>query len=212
MRNKKIIALIIIVIILVGVVFLIINFNSNKNKKDANNNTNIDNSDITVDKNNNQNSEDKIAIIYFSATGTTKKVAQYIKDATGGELIEIKPKYKYTDEDLNYSSNNSRCTKEQNDSSSRPAIANNISTDSYDVIYLGYPIWWGDSPRIMLTFLDNHNLSGKTVIPFCTSGSSGIETSVSYFKSNYKDVNFLDGKRLNVSKNEVINWVNGLNC
>ncbi len=153
----------------------------------------------------------KIAIIYFSATGTTEKVAEYIKDATGGDLIKIEPKEQYTDEDLSYNNNNSRATKEQNDSSARPEISNTIDTDSYDVIYLGYPIWFGDAPRIILTFLDNYDLSGKTVIPFCTSGSSGISTSVNYFKSNYKNVNWLDGERLTTSQSEVTDWVNSLN-
>ncbi len=164
-----------------------------------------------ISSNNNSNEQKKIAIVYFSATGTTKKVAGYIKELTAGDLIEIVPKDKYTDSDLNYNNSNSRTTQEQNDSSARPEISNNIDTDSYDVIFLGYPIWWGDAPRIILTFLDESNLSGKTVIPFCTSGSSGISTSVNYFKNNYKNVNWLDGKRLEPSQSEVKAWVNGLN-
>lgn len=222
--NKKIIVLIfaIAIIIVSGVGFMLISSNSNKNETDNNITTN--NSDTNLNKNNNQNEEGnnnnvgntdnsnhKIAIIYFSATGTTEKVAEYIKDATNGDLIEIIPKDKYTDADLNYNNNNCRANKEQNDSSSRPDISNNINTDFYDVIYLGYPIWWGDAPKIILTFLDRNDLSGKTVIPFCTSGGSGIDTSVSYFKNNYKNVNWLDGSRLSTSKSEVTKWVNGLN-
>ena len=222
--NKKIIALIIaIIVIAAGVGIWLINSNNNSNESnnaDTNNNLN---SNANIDENNNKgdidvtNTEDretsghqKIAIIYFSATGTTKRVAGYIKDEIGGDLIEIQPKDKYTDEDLNYNNDNSRATKEQNDSSIRPEIENNIDTDSYDVIFLGYPIWWGDAPRIILTFLDESNLSGKTVIPFCTSGSSGIATSVNYFKNNYKDINWLDGKRLGSSQSEVKDWVNSL--
>lgn len=222
--NKKIIVLIfaIAIIVVSGVGFMLISSNSNKNETDNNITTN--NSDTNLNKNNNQNEEGnnnnvdntdnsnhKIAIIYFSATGTTEKVAEYIKDATNGDLIEIIPKDKYTDADLNYNNNNCRANKEQNDSSSRPAISNNINTDFYDVIYLGYPIWWGDAPKIILTFLDRNDLSGKIVIPFCTSGGSGIDTSVSYFKNNYKNVNWLDGRRLSTSKSEVTKWVNGLN-
>ncbi len=200
MKKKKLIALIIaIIVILIGIVFCIVNSNSNINE---NNNVNTKS---------NQNANSKVAIIYFSATGTTKKVAGFIKKATNGDLIEIVPKDKYTDADLNYNNNNSRTTKEQNDKSSRPEIANTINTDSYDVIYLGYPIWWGDAPKIILTFLDNHDLNEKTVIPFCTSGGSGISTSVNYFKNNYKNVNWLDGRKLSTSKSEVTNWVNGLN-
>ena len=204
--NKKIIALIIaIVVIAAGVGIWLISSNNNSNESN-NANTNNLNSNANMDEN-----ENKIAIIYFSATGTTKKVAGYIKELTTGDLIEIVPKDKYTDSDLNYNNSNSRATQEQNDSSVRPEISNTIDTDSYDVIYLGYPIWWGDAPRIILTFLDNHDLSGKTVIPFCTSGGSGISTSVNYFKNNYKNVNWLDGRRLGTSQSEVTNWVNGLN-
>lgn len=225
MKTKKIIGLIIaIVVIAAGIGIWLISSNNSNKSNNANTNNNI-NSNANTNENkdkentiNDKNTEDRetfnsknIAIIYFSATGTTRKVAGYIKELTGGDLIEIVPKEKYTDNDLNYNNSNSRATKEQNDSSARPEIANTIDTASYDVIYLGFPIWWGDAPRIILTFLDEANLSGKTVIPFCTSGSSGISTSVNYFKNNYKNVNWLDGKRLNSSQSEVKEWVNGLN-
>ena len=231
METKKIIILIIaIIVIAAGVGIWIINSNKSNNdntNNDLNSNVNINENENEIkDEGNNlanteansNNTEDretpgrqKIAIIYFSATGTTRKVAEYIKELTGGDLIEIIPKEKYTDSDLSYNNSNSRATKEQNDSSARPEISNSIDTDSYDVIYLGYPIWWGDAPRIILTFLDEANLSGKTVIPFCTSGSSGIGTSVNYFKNNYKNVNWQDGRRLEPSQNEVEDWVNSLN-
>ena len=203
--NKKIIALIIAIVIIavVGVGFWFISSNKNEH---------TDNSNSGSKTSEKQNSSDKkVAIIYFSATGTTEKVAGYIKEATGGDLIEIIPKDEYTDDDLDYNNKNSRSTKEQNDSSARPEIENTINTDNYDVIFLGYPIWWGDAPRIILTFLDNHNLDGKTVIPFCTSGGSGISSSVSYFKSHYKNVNFEDGATLNNGESAVKKWVNGLN-
>ena len=231
--NKKIIGLIIaIIVIAVGAsIWLIISNNNSNEQKNANTNNINSNANInennytentlanteenTIDGNDTEDNEtsdrQKIAIIYFSATGTTKKVAGYIKELTGGDLIEIVPKKKYTDDDLNYNNSNSRATKEQNDSFARPEISNTIDTDSYDIIYLGYPIWWGDAPKIILTFLDNHDLTGKTVIPFCTSGSSGITTSVNYFKSNYKNVNWLDGKRLSTSQSEVKAWVTSLN-
>ena len=220
MKLKNITILILaIVIILAGVGIWLIGSNNKSSNTSTDNNENANNKADTeeiVDSNNdletNKNSDSKnIAIIYFSATGTTKKVAGYIKELTGGDLIEIIPKEKYTDSDLNYNNSNSRATKEQNDSSVRPEISNAINTDSYDVIYLGYPIWWSDAPRIILTFLDNHDLSGKTVIPFCTSGSSGIDKSVNYFKDNYKNINWLDGKRLESSQSEVANFVNSLN-
>ena len=236
MKTKKIIIFIIaIIVIATGVGIWLISSNNNSNEP-KNANTNNLNSNANMNENENENNytentlanreenrtdgnntEDnetsdrqKIAIIYFSATGTTKKVAGYIKEITDGDLIEILPKEKYTDSDLNYNDSDSRATKEQKDSSTRPEISNTIDTDSYDVIYLGYPIWWGDAPKIILTFLDSHDLSGKTVIPFCTSGSSGITTSVNYFKNNYKNVNWLDGRRLGSSQSEVKAWVNSL--
>ena len=215
--NKKIVVLIItIVVVVVGVGFWFISSND-KEKSSNNSNTNTSenqNGNETQEENTNDDpnaSDKKIAIIYFSATGTTERVAGYIKDATGGDLIEIVPKDEYTSADLNYNNSNSRSTKEQNDESARPEIKNTINTDNYDVIFLGYPIWWGDAPRIILTFLDSHNLDGKTVIPFCTSGGSGISSSVSYFKSHYKNVNFQDGATLNNGESAVKNWVNGLN-
>ena len=227
--NKKIIALIIAIIVIVaGASIWLISSNNNSNEQENANTSNNLNSNANINKNdyNEENnianteentgdretsSHKKVAIIYFSATGTTKKVAEYIKELTSGDLIEIVPKDKYTDSDLNYSNSNSRATREQNDSSVRPEISNTIDTDSYDIIYLGYPIWWGDAPKIILTFLDNHNLSGKTLIPFCTSGSSGISTSVNYFKNNYKNIKWLNGKRLSTSQSEVKAWVNDLN-
>ena len=238
--NKKIIALIIAILVIVaGISIWFIssnnsskqentnNQNSSENMNESNNenltenvnnsleNVLVDSEENIVDTNSAENNETsgskKVAVIYFSATGTTKRVAEYIKDETYGDLIEIVPKNKYTDSDLNYNNNSSRATREQNDSSARPEISNTINTDQYDVIFLGYPIWWGDASRIILTFLDKANLNGKTVIPFCTSGSSGIETSVNYFKNNYKNINWLDGKRLTTSQDEVKTWVNSLN-
>ena len=153
--NKKIIALIIAIVIIaagVGIWLIYSNNNSNEqknaninnlNSNSINENNNKDNSNVTNTEDREISGHQKIAIIYFSATGTTKRVAGYIKDETDGDLIEIQPKDKYTNEDLNYNNDNSRATKEQNDSSIRPEIENNIDTDSYDVIFLGYPIWWG---------------------------------------------------------------------
>ncbi len=222
MKTRNIIILIIAVIVIIaGVGVWIISSNKSNESNDTNNtntNENVTNNEEienTTNEDNTANKETtdnkKIAVIYFSATGTTEKVAGYIKNATDGDLIEIEPKEKYTDNDLNYSNGETRATKEQNDPSARPEISNDIDTDSYDVIFLGYPIWWGTSPKIILTFLDNHNLDGKTVIPFCTSGSSGIDSSVNYFKNNYKNINWLEGKRLTTSESEVTDWVNSLN-
>ena len=213
--NKKTL-LVIIVILVIGIIggFYLINRN---NKLDNSLNSQDDLINHKEENNSSQNNEEnnskqKIAIIYFSATGTTKKVAEYIKNATNGDLIEIVPKEKYTDNDLNYGNNNSRANKEQNDSNARPEISNNINTDNYDVIYLGYPIWWGDVPKIILTFLDNHNVNDKTMIPFCTSGSTPITNSLNTLKNYNKNVIWIDGTRFSSSttQNEISSWVNSL--
>ena len=154
------------------------------------------------------NSNSKIAVVYFSATGTTETVAKYIEEATKGVIFEIVPSSKYTSDDLNYNNNNSRANREQNDDSARPEIANKINIDIYDTIYLGFPIWWGDVPKVILTFLDTYDLSGKTVIPFCTSGSTGISGSMNTLRNYNKNVNWKDGRRFTISSKEEINrWV-----
>lgn len=213
MNNK--IFLSIIVIALIGIVgvgsYFIISKNNDTNTVNNNENTESGVSNEKKEEEN-MNNNSKIAIIYFSATGTTKTVAQYIQEETKGDLIEIVPQDKYTDSDLNYNNDNSRANKEKNDSSSRPKIANKIDVSSYDTIYLGYPIWWGDVPKIILTFLDTYDLNGKTVIPFCTSHSSGISGSLSTLNNYNKNINWKDGKKFSSSsKNEVENWIKGGN-
>ena len=135
-------------------------------------------------------------VVYFSATGNTESLAQTIADVTGADIYEIVPEDPYTSEDLNYSDNSCRANQEMNDPDARPAIAGNIENiDEYDTILLGYPIWWGTMPRIINTFLDTYDLSGKTIMPFCTSGSSGIGTSVSAIRDICTDSDVTDGLR-----------------
>ena len=198
--NKKIIFIVsVLLVVVVGIgVWLLQDQNENKNG-----NRGEDSVGITP-KNEN------VAIVYFSATGNTEQVAQYIQEATNGTLIEIVPQGEYTDNDLNYGNEDSRTSREQNSNDARPAIANDIDVSSYDVIYLGYPIWWGDVPKIILTFLDEVDLSGKTVIPFCTSGGSGIESSMETLKNYNSSIHWIDGKRLSISKSDVVDWVNQL--
>lgn len=114
-------------------------------------------------------------VVYFSATGNTRAVAQTIAALQGADLYEILPEEPYTQADLNYNDKTTRATAEQNDPDARPAISGRPEgLDGYDLIYLGYPIWWGDMPKILYTFLDTYDLSGKTIAPFCTSGGSGL--------------------------------------
>lgn len=161
----------------------------------------------------NTNINNKSLVLYFSATNNTEQIAKYISEITSSDILEIIPKDVYTNEDLDYNNNNSRANREQNDKNARPKISNKLDLENYDIIYLGYPIWWEEEPRIILTLLDNYNLENKTIIPFCTSGGSGIELSVNNIRNYNNKLNVLDGKRFssNSSKEEVITWINSLN-
>ncbi len=151
------------------------------------------------------------AVVYFSATGTTKEVAGTIAEVLGTEAVEIIPQEEYSSEDLDYNNDNCRANKEMNDDSSRPAIKNDLSeVKECDTVYVGYPIWWGTAPRIIQTFFETYDLSGKTVYLFCTSGGSGIEQSVQDLQEKYKDINIVSGKRFSegVSREEIREWMN----
>ena len=152
-------------------------------------------------------------VVYFSATGTTKGVAEKIAGITGADTYEIKAAQEYTDADLNWNDSNSRSTKEQNDSSVRPEIGSDaISLDGYTTIYIGYPIWWGEEPRIMDTFVESYSFDGITMIPFCTSGSSGIGRSGQDLADNAGTGTWLDGMRFGAgaSEDEIRSWIDGL--
>ena len=154
-----------------------------------------------------------VLIAYFSATGTTKGVAERIASVTGGDLYEIQAADPYTEDDLNYNDDNSRSTKEQNDKSVRPEIGSEeISLEGYTTIYLGFPIWWGEEPRILDTFVEKYNFEGITVIPFCTSGGSGIGKSGPNMEALAGSGSWLQGERFdgNVSEEELQSWIESL--
>ena len=151
-----------------------------------------------------------VLVVYFSATGTTKKVAKKIAKIEGADIYRIKAAQKYTSDDLDWNDSPSRSTKEQNDPSARPQIGSkSISLDGYKKIYIGYPIWWGEEPRILDTFVESYNFDGKTVIPFCTSSSSGLGRSGKNLADNAKSGNWLEGKRFGAgtSKEDVAAWI-----
>lgn len=151
-----------------------------------------------------------VLVVYFSATGTTKGVAEQIASVTGADTYEILAAQTYTEDDLNWHDQNSRTTLEQNDKSVRPAIGSEtISLDGYSTIYIGYPIWWGEEPRIMDTFVESYDFSGKTVIPFCTSGGSGIGASGANLAANAGSGNWLEGARLSGSS-DIEGWIEGM--
>ena len=156
-----------------------------------------------------------ILIAYFSATNNTKGVANHIKAILGDEadVYELLAETPYTSADLNYNSD-CRANREQNDAAARPAISGSVDNmEQYDVIFLGYPIWWGQAPKIMYTFVETYDLSGKTIVPFCTSGSSGIGSSASNLHSLAGSATWLEGRRFSggASEGDVQSWVDDLN-
>lgn len=133
-------------------------------------------------------------VVYFSCTGNTKAVAEKIADICSADIYEIVPAEPYTSTDLNYNDDNCRANREMNDESASPEIGSQpIDLSGYDAVFIGYPIWWDTMPRIINTFLDTYDLSGKTVMPFCTSGSSGISTSVSAIRGAEPNADIRDG-------------------
>ena len=157
--------------------------------------------------------ENKTLVIVFSATGNTKAVAEKIAAITDADIYEILAKETYTEADLNWHDKNSRTTIEQNDPSSRPEIGSGeVSLEGYTTIYIGYPIWWGEEPRIMDTFVERYDFTGITMIPFCTSGSSGIGRSGRNLEEKAGSGNWLDGARFagSASEDEVRKWIESL--
>ncbi len=153
----------------------------------------------------------KTLVVYFSATGTTKGVAQMIANAAGADTYEILAAQPYTEADLNWNDKSSRSTTEQNDKSARPEIGSEkLNLDSYSTIYIGYPIWWGEEPRIMDTLVESYDFTGKTMIPFCTSGGSGIGSSGKNLEQNAGTGKWLEGERLSADS-DIAAWIKGLN-
>lgn len=139
----------------------------------------------------------RVAVIYFSCTGNTRTAAERIRDLTGADLIELVPEQPYTSQDLDYNDESCRANQEQKDPAARPRIAGQpLDLSQYGTIYLGYPIWQGTAPRIIKTFLDSYDLTGKTIRPFCTSGSGGIETSVADIRAAAPGVDVTAGLRI----------------
>lgn len=154
-----------------------------------------------------------ILVAYFSASGTTRKVAEKLTDIVKGDLYEIIPEQSYTDADLNWMDKNSRSSMEMNNKSFRPSIRNKVENmNQYNIIYIGFPIWWYVAPIIINTFLENYDLSGKTIIPFATSGGSGMGNTEEELKPSAIGAKITNGKRFSslVSEKELENWVNQL--
>ena len=163
----------------------------------------------TVDTSETTVNDQASVIIYFSNTGNTESVALVLQQITDSDLVEIQPLQPYTNEDLDYTNDDCRANREQNDESARPQIANTIDLDGYTTIYLGFPIWWGSAPRIIQTLLETYDFSGKTIAPFCTSGSSGISQAVRMIETEVTEAIVTEGTRIDPDNaiTELTQWL-----
>ena len=205
---KKFIVIIILALVIVGLGVGGYYLLGNKNNQNNNENNNQNNND------NNLNDK-KVLVVYYSATGSTKRVAQEIANNLNADLFEIEPKEKYTSADLDWTNSNSRVSKEHNNENLRNVELKNTSVDnfdSYDTILIGYPIWWGIAAWPVDTFAKANDFTGKTVIPFCTSASSSLGSSANLLKNEAKSGNWLDGHRFSssASKSDIKLWTDSL--
>ena len=152
----------------------------------------------------------KSLVAYFSASGVTEKVAKNLSNAIGADLFEIKPEQVYTKADLNWMDKKSRSSVEMNDRSSRPAIATKVENmGQYDAVFVGFPVWWYREPSIIDTFMETYDFSGKKVIPFCTSGGSGLGDTAKNLQELAPGAKVVDGKKFSprTSEKELKEWV-----
>lgn len=159
-------------------------------------------------------SGNKILIAYFSATNNTENIANHLNEILDADLYGIVPETPYTSDDLNYNDSSSRSSQEMNDPDARPAISGGVDNmGQYDVIFLGYPIWWGEAPRIINTFLESYDFSGKTIAPFCTSASSPLGSSAAMLQDLTTNAAWLEGQRFSGGDavSDVQEWVDSLN-
>lgn len=155
----------------------------------------------------------KILVAYFSASGVTAKAARKLSEAAEADLYEIKPEVPYSNTDLDWTNKKSRSSVEMNESALRPAIAGKMEgMEQYDVVYVGFPIWWYVAPTIINTFLESYDFSGKTIVPFATSGGSGMGKTNERLSPSCPGATLLKGKILNglQSSTELKNWVESL--
>ena len=213
--NKKVIALIVVIILLViiGVVVYFVNQNSNENQS---NNNQAGSNTVLAEENNEENAETgKTLVVYFSAQGHTQEVAQKIADNLGADIFEIVPAEEYTSDDLDWTDSNSRVTREHENESLQDIelVSTTVDNwDSYDTVLIGYPIWWGVAAWPVDTFVKANDFNGKTVIPFCTSSSSGLGESGDLLEEEANGGNWLEGQRFrsNPSDSDINNWTDSL--
>ena len=226
--SKKAIAIIVVIILLViiGVIVYFMNQNSNESETNTNSNneglaeqTEANNVNTLAEDNKGDNNTEagngKTLVVYFSAQGHTKEVAQKIANNLGADIFEIQPKDEYTSADLDWTDDNSRTSKEHEDESLRNVELVSTSVDNwedYDTVLIGYPIWWGNAAWPVDTFVKANDFNGKTVIPFCTSSSSGIGQSGDLLEEEANGGNWQEGHRFrsNPSDSDINNWTDSL--
>lgn len=214
---KKAISLILVIMMIFTLSACTGNVNNGENTTNVyeTQSNNSDTGKSIENKLNSKNSEDtgKVLIAYFSYTGNTETIANYIEQETGGKLFKIKTVKSYSDD---YDKRTEEAKEEQNNNA-RPGLSTHVDNmDKYDVVFLGYPIWWGTMPMAMFTFLEEYNFSGKTIIPFCTHEGSALGRSEDDIASLCPDSTMLDGLAIRGSsvdgaENEVKEWIKGLN-
>lgn len=152
----------------------------------------------------------KVLVSYFSASGRTRRVAEELATITNGDLFEIEPVEKYSNDDLNWSDPTSRSSIEMKDPTSRPAIKNKVTNiDEYDQVIIGFPVWWYTAPHIINSFIEENDLNNKKIYVFATSGGSSVDDSFNNLKKDYNDLDFISSKTLNgdIDSLEITNWI-----
>ena len=166
-----------------------------------------------LNRNENMNNDgNKTLVAYFSATGTTMEAATRLAKAIHADLHEIVPEVPYISADLNWNNKNSRSSVEMADKSSRPAVASKVENMAqYNTVFVGFPIWWYIAPTIINTFLEQYDMTGKTIVPFFTSGGSGAGETLRYLKPSAPGANWVEPKNFNyMSESDIITWTNSL--
>lgn len=215
MNKKIVIGMIIgIIAIVVGIVVYTVYVNTQRESKDNQNELQANNTETSNELDIGK-AEKKVLVVYYSAQSHTKAVAEKIAANLGADIFEIVPKQTYTSEDLDWTNDNSRVSKEHNDESLRNIELTNTKVDNfenYDTLLIGYPIWWGIAAWPVNTFVKSNDFSGKTVIPFCTSSSSGLGQSGELLKQEANSGNWLEGHRFssNPSDLDIKNWTDSL--
>ena len=213
--KKKIIALGLLLLMIVGTIAGCGSSNTNTVTSSTENSNNLEKTeDATVEKSSDA-SDSKVLVVYYSASGNTAQVADYIAEETSADTFELVPEEIYTDADLNWTNRNSRVSREHDDESLRNISLVNATPDNwddYEVVFVGYPIWWGIAAWPVNEFITSNDFSGKTVIPFCTSSSSGLGQSGDLLEEMAGSGTWQEGIRFRSggSKGDVTKWVKGL--